>query len=417
MDKLNQLRKARAAMLEEMEKILAFAEQGGGEFSEEQEKRYAELETQLSAQDVLIKDEEKKVERSSALTKAKEESKKIVTPSPKIEIRDGKEGDFRSLGEFFSALASDPSDARLKELRVQQMKNGTSGGYAIPEQFRDQLMKVQEQASIIRPRATVIPAGDPPDAELSMPALDQRASQNMFGGVIIYHQGESDSLTESSFNLRPIKLKPKKMTGYMTSSNELLNNWDAASAVIPQLMNGAMAAAEDTDFLNGDGVNKAVGVLNSPARVNVARATANQVAWADVYGMLARAKMGGSLVWMTSQTTIPQLVQIADASSRAIWTPSAVAGLPPTLYGYPVLFNERSPALGSAGDLALVDLSYYLIKDGSGPTVAVSEHFRFQNDEVAFRLTWNVDGQSWLNEPIALEGSTANTVSPFVVLN
>src|SRR4030042_917212 len=121
------------------------------------------------------------------------------------------------------------------------MKNGTSGGFAVPDQFREQLLKVEAQASTIRPRATVIPAGDPPDAELNMPALDQRASQNMYGGVVIYHQGESDSLTESTFNLRPIKLKPKKITGYMTSSNELLNNWDAASAIIPQLMRTAMA--------------------------------------------------------------------------------------------------------------------------------------------------------------------------------
>jgi hypothetical protein len=28
-----------------------------------------------------------------------------------------------------------------------------------------------------------------------------------------------------------------------------------------------------------------------------------------------------------------------------------------------------------------------------------------------------VDGQAWLREPIPLEGSTANTISPFVVLN
>ena len=87
------------------------------------------------------------------------------------------------------------------------------------------------------------------------------------------------------------------------------------------------------------------------------------------------------------------------------------------LYGFPVLFHDRSPALGTKGDLVLADLSAYLIKDGSGPMVAVSEHFRFQNDEVAFRLVFNVDGQPWLNEPIALEGSTANTVSPFIVLD
>lgn len=416
MNKLNELRKARAALIDDMEKLLAVTEKEARDFTAEEETRYADLEAKLGESDQAIKSEEKKSERASVVTKAKEDSRKIVKATP-ISIGEGKEGEFRNFGEFIATLATDPSDLRLRELRVQQMKNGTSGGFAVPDQFREQLLKVEAQSATIRPRATVIPAGDPPDAELNMPALDQRASQNMYGGVIIYHQGESDSLTESTFNLRPITLKPKKQTGYMTSSNELLNNWDAASAVIPQLMRTAMTGSEDTDFLTGDGVNKAMGVINSPAAIQRNRTTANQISWADVYNMMARLKMGGSPVWIASQTIIPQLVQIADASSRAIWAPSAAPGIPPSLYGYPVLFNDRSPALGSKGDLVLADLSYYLIKDGSGPTIAVSEHFRFQNDEVAFRLTWNVDGQSWLNEPIALEGSTANTVSPFVVLN
>lgn len=417
MNKLNELRKKRASIVEEMEKILATAEKEARDFSSEEETKYTQLEADMAAVDGQIKSEEKRASRAATVATAKEEGRKIITPSPHIEIGGGKEGEFRNMGEFLHSVRFDPNDPRLKEQRVQQMKNGTSGGFAIPAQFRENLMKVQAQASVIRPRATVIPAGDPPDAELNMPALDQRAGSNMFGGVTIYHQGESDTLTESTASLLPIKMKPKKMTGYMTASNELLNNWDAAGSIIPQLMSGAMAAAEDTDFLNGDGVNKAIGFLNTPARVDRARATANQIAWADVYNMLARVKFGGSLVWMASQTTIPQLVQIQDASSRAIWSASAAAGLPPTLYGYPVLFNDRAPALGTKGDLSLVDLSYYLIKDGSGPTVALSEHVRFQQDEVAFRITWNVDGQSWLNEPIALEGSTANTVSPFVVLN
>jgi HK97 family phage major capsid protein len=125
---------------------------------------------------------------------------------------------------------------------------------------------------------------------------------------------------------------------------------------------------------------------------------------------------GSSLVWVTSQTTIPQLTTIADAGSNNLWVQSAAANIPPTLLGIPVLFNERSPALGSTGDLMLCDFSKYLIKDGSGPFVAFSEHFRFQNNEGAFRITWRVDGQSWLSEPIPLEGSTSNTVSPFIIL-
>ena len=113
-----------------------------------------------------------------------------------------------------------------------------------------------------------------------------------------------------------------------------------------------------------------------------ARAGANAVAFADVYGMLARAKMGGSLVWIASQTIIPQLASMVDAGSHAVWTGSqgignAAQAMPSTLFGYPLFFSDRMPALGSKGDLVLADLSYYMIKDGSGVFVDLSEHIYF----------------------------------------
>ena len=75
------------------------------------------------------------------------------------------------------------------------------------------------------------------------------------------------------------------------------------------------------------------------------------------------------------------------------------------------------PALGSKGDLVLADLSYYMIKDGSGVFVDLSEHIYFTSDKSVFRVIWNVDGNAWLTEPLKLEGSSTSTVSPFVVLS
>ena len=328
------------------------------------------------------------------------------------------ESEFRNFGEFAAAVSYNPGDPRLSDLRVQQMKNGTSGGFNIPEQFIPELLKIDPQAATFRPRSRVIPAGDPPDAKLTMPSLDQGVGSNMYGGVTVTHGDESMTITETTAVFRKIELQPKKIQGYMTASHELMNNWDAASAVLPQLLREAVVGAEDTDFLTGDGVNKALGVLNAPAAIKINRAAATAISWADVYTMFARLwKRGGTPVWVSSQTIIPQLVQIADASSHSIWQPAANEGTDDRLFGIPISYNERSPALGTQGDLLLADLSAYLIKDGSGPTIALSEHFRFQNDELALRITWRTDGQSWLNSAIPLEGSTTNTVSPFIVLD
>jgi HK97 family phage major capsid protein len=204
----------------------------------------------------------------------------------------------------------------------------------------------------------------------------------------------------------------------MTASNELLNNWSSANNVITTMLREAMVAQEDTDFLSGNGVNKSLGILNAPAAISFNRATANQIGYDDVIGMFARMMFGGTFAWIASQTIIPQLANIRDTGNNNLWMQSAVTGMPNTLAGIPLIYNERSPALGSRGDLMLVDLAKYLIKDGSGPSIAVSEHFKFDSDEVAFRLTWRVDGQSWLTAPVLLEEGTAgNTVSPFVILD
>ena len=414
MKTLLELRTEKAELVEKMDGILNTADEEKRGLTEEETEEYRGFDETLDGLnkeiDVMLEGEA----RRNKIDAEKRAMEVVVNPahSPDTAIvTQPNKPDFRNMAEFLHIIAHNPNEAR-----VQQMKDGTKGGFAIPEQFRPELLKVDSAAAIFRPRATVIPAGNPPDAALSMVALDQ--GTNRRGGVTMYHQGESDTITESDMNLRKVELQPRKITGYMTSSNELLNNWDAANNVITTLLREAMVAQEDTDFLSGDGVNKSLGILNAPAAINYNRAVANQISYADVIGMFARMMMGGTFAWIASQTVIPQLANIRDTGNNNLWIQSAVVGMPNTLAGIPLIYNERSPALGSKGDLMLVDLSKYLIKDGSGPSIAVSEHFRFQNDEIAFRLTWRVDGASWLTAPVPLEEGTAtNTVSPFVILD
>jgi HK97 family phage major capsid protein len=127
-------------------------------------------------------------------------------------------------------------------------------------------------------------------------------------------------------------------------------------------------------------------------------------------------------VWCASQTIIPQLVTMVDAGGHAVWVgggnlPGVQGPLPSTLFGIPVIFSERNSALGSKGDLVLLSPSLYLIKDGSGPIAASSEHILFLSNKTVFKIVWNVDGHPWLTEPIPLEGAAASTVRPFVILN
>jgi HK97 family phage major capsid protein len=433
MNKLLELRQKKADAVKRMREMLDKAEADKRSLTAEEETEYAALDTSL---DQLAKD----IEREERLQEHEKESRRIINPlpegiisgAPAIVIRTQEvdpEKEFRNIGEYFFAMAALKRDGRrdsrldtLREKREQTMGTGATGGFALPIQFDSTIRQIVPQASIVRPRAAVIAPGTPPDGKLEFPALDQTSAQNIYGGVVVTHTGEGVTMTETTARLRDVSVEPKEITAYIVVTNKLLNNWDAASSFVQTQMARAMAGTEDYDFMRGDGINKALGFINCAAAIAYPRAGANAIAWADVYNMFARMKMGGSLVWIASQTIIPQLAAMVDAGNHAVWISGTGQGtgaaqqLPSTLMGIPLIFADRAPALGSRGDLSLVDLSFYLIKDGSGPFAASADQLLFLSNKTVFKLVWNVDGKPWLTEPIVLEGSSTSTVSPFVVL-
>jgi HK97 family phage major capsid protein len=167
--------------------------------------------------------------------------------------------------------------------------------------------------------------------------------------------------------------------------------------------------------LTGPGGARPQGVIGAGGTVNVVRAGAGAVAYNDIVNMYARVLMGGALVWVGSPTLLPQLMTMVDAGGNLVWQPNAREGAPGTLLGIPFLINQRSPVLGATGDLLLADWNYYLIKDGSGPFVAASEHVLFRNNQTVIKAFWNVDGEPWLTTPLLLEDGVT-TMSPFVAL-
>jgi len=347
-----------------------------------------------------------------------------LTHPPKIEVGTDRETlqPWKKFSEFLYAVAFNRADKRLLPLyyhRAQSMGVGAAGGFALPDQFRETLLQLTPQEAHIRPRAQVIPPGDPPDAKLIIPALDQSTSHDIYGGVQVSWIAEGTTKPEAKFYLRQVELEPKEVAGYMDVTDKLLRNWDACSALVQRQFRLAVISAEDNAFLTGNGVGKPLGILATAnaSAITISRASANAIAYQDIRGIYARFMMrGGSGVWIASQTTIPQLMAIKDDGSSLIWQPNAREGMPGTIFGYPVVISERVPVLGSRGDLSLIDASYYLIKDGSGPIFESTNAVRFKENITTFKITWNVDGQPWFNTPVPLEVANTSTVSPFVVL-
>ncbi len=416
MDKLKELRTKVEEAIERMKAILAGAD--GRDLSGDETKEYESLDESVDKTNRDI-DRLEKLEALEARSQATQEKPHIPNFKKRTVVTE-----FSSLGEFLYSVRFNHNDPRLQdceykefEQRDSTMGSGPGGGFAVPTQFRPELLSVTPQEAIMRPRATVIPAGDPPDAKISMPALDQTANQNVYGGVVVYKVAEGGAPTETNLRIREVSLEPAEMGGYIQITDKLLRNWGAASALLSTQLRKAMIGFEDTQFYSGNGVSGPLGIINAPCRVDVARTTASSIVTADINSMISRVKMGGNFVWIASQTCLPQLLTVRDTNNNNLFATNYTQAIPNSLLGIPVVFFDRSVALGTRGDLILVDASYYLIKDGSGPFVSASEHVAFVNNITTIKIVWNVDGKPWLNAALPLEGSTSNTVSPFVVLN
>lgn len=351
---------------------------------------------------------------------------------------------FASLAEFFDVvLSSDPRDSRQdprlqfenygdgkKQVGVlipaefgpraeQRFDTGSSGGFLIPQQRSNEVLRIPPKAAIVRPRARVIQPGTPPDAEITFPALDQTGTVpgNVFGGVTVFHEGEGNTMQESDADFREVTLKPKQISGFIKLTNKSLMNSAALGAFCAQALPQAIDLAEDFDFISGNGLGRALGFLNAAcaATKSVARTTGSTVKYADLVKMAARLLSDTGGVWLISRSCYEVIVQIQDNSGSAAGLGQYIFNAQTNeLLGYPVVWNFRQPSLGSAGDVALVDLSYYLIKDGSGPFVAWSDQVYWTSNRTAVKIVFNVDGQPWLSAPFKNEDGYET--SPFVSL-
>jgi HK97 family phage major capsid protein len=302
--------------------------------------------------------------------------------------------------------------------------SGTTGGYVVPPEFYEELMALVAEDAVMRPGAFVQPMAS---ATLMFPYLDVTTVQTagtspFFGGVLMQWTEEAQNRTETEPAFKQMELKAHELSGYAVSSNVLLQ--DAAFGLerfLMRLFSQAIAWYEDYAFLQGNGVGKPLGVLNAKAALSVTRNTGNSFKYVDAATMMSKLLPASQrkAFWAMHPYVLAQLVQLADAANRVVWVPSiggAQDRIPGTLFGLPVRFTEKLPALGTKGDVVLIDPSLYVIGDRMQIEIAASEHVNFLKNQMTWRVVERVDGQPWLDNAITLQDG-ASTVSPFVILN
>ena len=326
------------------------------------------------------------------------------------------ESRFKSFDDFIGKVKS--RDMSIKDLAEGA---GNTGGYLVPEEYKTEILRVNLENSVVRNNGARIIQMNA--QQVQFPALDMSSNANgsIYGGATAYWGGENASITESQPSFDNVKLEVNKLTAYVEDSNEL--EQDAITnmgSLLTTMYGEVLAFEEDYAFINGDGVNKPLGILTAPCLVSVSRATASQIHPSDIVNMIARFR--GSLdkaVFVVNQSALPQIYQLSDPNGNYIWHPGmsgSIAGKAMgTLYGIPMVVSEKAPALGTKGDLILADWSHYLIGDRGGLRTDYSQHFKFSSDQMAYRCIKRVNGQPWLKSAITPRNG-GSTLSPFVTI-
>ena len=307
---------------------------------------------------------------------------------------------------------------------AMNVTTGTTGGYLVPVELRDDLLRDLAEEALIWPKATVVPMKS---GTLQLPLPTATAVQTsgvspFFGGMALNWVSEGATRTEYEPTFRQVNLVAHELSGYSLVSNSLLA--DAGKPLdkfLRKLFARAVAWFEDLAFLTGNGVGKPLGVVNAPCTISVTRVASGAFTLADSAAMITKMlpSSWNRAIWIVHPTVLPQVVQHSSAYSTT-WAANEepVKDGFGNLHGRPVYVSEKVSTLGTAGDVLLIDPELYVIGDRGDIEIDLSgdEPTAFLKNQSVWRIIARVDGQPWLGGAVTLQNAST-TVSPFVMLS
>ncbi len=335
---------------------------------------------------------------------------------------------FRSIGEF--AIAAHKSKNGAVDQRIMNAPttfgsegNSADGGYAVPPDFREQIMKiVQGEESLLSRTDQQTTSSN----ALTLP-LDSATPWQTSGGVLGGWFGENGTITSSKPQLGQLNCKANKVGAIVPMTDELLEDVPAMTRWLQTKVPEKFNSLINTAIVSGTGVGQPQGLLSAPALVNVTAETSQGAAtivaknilkmWGRLY-----APLRSDAVWLINQDCEQQLQQLVmpgtNPSFPAYMPPGGFSGSPySTLLGRPIICVEACSALGTQGDIILTSLKQYLtvLKSG-GMRADVSIHLYFDSDTTAFRFVMRIGGMAYW--PAAITRQNGNsTLTHVVTLN
>lgn len=260
------------------------------------------------------------------------------------------------------------------ETRALTVGTDSSGGYTVPDLFRNQLQATMKEFGGVRDVATVITTDS--GQNLEWPTFDGTAQV----GAIVAENVQAAEL-DPAFGIA-------SLDSYLYSSKvvriplQLLQ--DSAIDIegfLAAALAERIARIQNTHFTAGTGSGQPDGVAYTPT-VGVTAASQTVFTSDEIISLVHSVdpayRANGR--FMLHDAVIATVRKLKEATTNAyMWQPGMQQGVPSTLFGYPVTVNQDMDASLAATDIAMLfgDFKrYYIIRDVKGfELIVLKEHW------------------------------------------
>ena len=284
---------------------------------------------------------------------------------------------------------------RETEVAMNELRNGDdgSGNILVPDSMEHRIIQKLAESNVVRRMATVIHTDN---EDRTIPLLNSMSEAQWLP------DGHTLPMAEASISV--LRLKAYKLGLMLRISSELA--YDAGvdmSAFLADAFARQMAAAEENAFLNGNGVDRPLGILSdSSAMVGVTTKNADSITADELLALYHSLDepYRQRAVFMMHEDTANALRLLKDENGRYLWH-EALGGQPDMLLGRPVYISRFMPRMtAGAKPVLLGDLSQYWIADRGNRSLRRFNELFANRNEINFSMIERVDGKLLIPEAI-----------------
>ena len=355
-----------------------------GLISEEDALSYDEMEKKVHNYSLEIERLQKIEEMDKELSKPLSDA--IVTKPMKVDDKPEKKG--RARDEYKESMLTALRTNFKKVSDILQEGVDADGGFLVPVEYDERLIKTLNSENIMRELATKITTSGQHKINVAM--SDPAAAWIEEGGALNF----GDSKFEQ------VLLDAHKLHVAVKVTEELL--YDNAFKLEDHILDAfgrALANAEEDAFLNGDGNGKPTGIFNKKDGGTFLKEI-TAIKTDDLIDLVHSLKRPyrKKAAFIMNDKTIAQVRKLKDNNGAYIWQPSYQEGEPDRILGYPV----KTSAFAPENAIAFGDFSYYNIGDRGARSFKELTELFAGNGMIGFVAKERVDGKLVLKEAVQI---------------